>query len=364
MSVEGVLAGEGKWWPRDVFWITDAPQDVAIAEKMEKGKVHFGKFTPPETAIKPWKIGCLIPDLTDPWWVAYIYGFVSECERLNIWATILNAGGYEHLSKQINQMEDLIAQGINIIVLNPISFDAQTEIIKEAKKKGIQVIASANDIRTDEVLTRVEISYWTMGNQAGKFVIEDAKKKGLKKVQAVYLAGPAGAGWTVGQVEGFKAAIKKAPMPVELVDVKWGEMEKGVQTTLAEDALTTYGKNLNYMIGDSLCMSAAVAPLEQRNMIGKVGLVATATTEEAFEYMKEGKMITMGTSYPVLLGAMSVNVAVAYLNGDALVRNILKWPDVIGTIPYFVTKNNMKDFEKTTAFAPKGWTPVFNVRPK
>lgn len=352
-----------EWWPTEVFWVTDAPQDTDIQTKMDQGVVHTGQYIPPMGANQHWKIGVLVPDLTDPWWVAYLYGFMRECVRLNLWCTALNAGGYEHLSTQISQMEDLITQGVDAIVLNPISFEAQTPIVEEAMAAGILVIGSVNDMRTDSVVTKVEISYWQMGYEAGKWVVQDVESRGLTEAFTALMPGPAGAGWSVGIVNGFLTAIGESSVPITNLAVKWGAMDKATQAALAEDILTTFGDKLNYIVGDSLNVSAAVPILEQMGLADQVKLVATAATEEAYQYVRKGKIGAMASDKALVQGALGVDAAVTYLNGDWTVRELLEWPDIIGPIPSFFATKDIEEFPIELTFAPSGWEPVFNVRP-
>ena len=63
----------------------------------------------------------LFPHVKDSMWVAAAYGAVEEAERLGVKLTLLQAGGYENLPKQISQFDDFVAAKSDAIITGAIS---------------------------------------------------------------------------------------------------------------------------------------------------------------------------------------------------------------------------------------------------
>jgi len=359
-ATNGLAAEKPPWWPLDVFWVTDCPQDVGLAEKMEKGKVHYGKYTPPMKANKPYKLGVLFPHLKDPWWVGCAYGLWEECKRLGLSATLLDAGGYDNLGKQISQLEDLASQGVDLILLAPISFEGMDQAVKKIMDKGIPIIEMVNDIRTDAVVTKVGVSFYQVGYGCGEFVVADVKKRGLKKAYTSFFPGPAGAGWSDYEWAGFKDAIAKSEIPIENLAVKWGDTGKDVQLALIEDVLTTFGDKLDYLGGDAVPAGTAVLPIKQRGLQKKIKIVSGDISVYVTPYLKTGEIAAAISTQGADQYRVAVALAVELLNGD---KKMADFPDAIGAVVQAVTPENFSQFRLDAAVAPDGWRPEFNITP-
>src|SRR5688572_4493525 len=86
----------------------------------------------PSEVTKKWRICISMPNMNDDYYVAMNYGAVEEAKRLGVEMTMVNAGGYTNLSKQISQIEDCMAQGVDALLIMAISPTGLNEVIKEA----------------------------------------------------------------------------------------------------------------------------------------------------------------------------------------------------------------------------------------
>ena len=129
-----------KWWPLEIFYVTDCPKNVSLTEKIANGKVHYDQYTPPMKATRPYKLGVLFPTLKDPWWLGCAYGLYDECKRLGLEAILLEAGGYDNIEKQVNQMEDLAQQGVDAILLGNISFEGLDPLVAEIDREHVAAV--------------------------------------------------------------------------------------------------------------------------------------------------------------------------------------------------------------------------------
>ena len=75
---------------------------------------------PPKPA-KQYTIGVLLPQLVDPHFVFEDYGCVDEAQKLGVKIVVFEAGGYQHLDKQISQIFHL--RNLLIKVLIPTGFE-------------------------------------------------------------------------------------------------------------------------------------------------------------------------------------------------------------------------------------------------
>lgn len=359
-------------YPIDVFVVRDSPPHAPIQVKRDEGVLTYEKFYLSEPATQEWHIGALFPHIKDPWWIASNYGLMEECKRLGVRVTCFEAGGYVNLERQIAQMEDLIAMGVDIIIPAPVSFEGFNAAIDSAVDAGIPVLEACNDLSSENVLSRVQASYWTMGYDAAQKIGETAQMEGKTEVSTVLLPGPPGAGWTIDTKDGFETSIgdvqQKYGVTINNKAVKWGDTDKAVQLPLVEDLVMTYGNELDYVVGNALAAVAAIHVVEERGLEDQIRIISTYTTPEAADYLLKGEIYSATCDRPTDQWVLAVDMAVDYLEGrstEFVGPSKADFPDVIGPVMSRITPESLIQGEFPTAagLPPAGFTPYFEYTP-
>ena len=95
-----------------------------------------------------------------------------------------------NMNKQISDVEDMLSQGIDILVLNPQDPAAGVNIVKKATAKGIPVVNLDSDISLDApVITRVMANNPVNNKMLGEYAV---KLFGDKPINAVIISGNQG----------------------------------------------------------------------------------------------------------------------------------------------------------------------------
>lgn len=114
------------------------------------------------------KVGMTVQDLSNQIWS-------SSCEALK---GLVEADGgsmtyldcSNNASKQIGQVENFIASGVDAIVIHPVDVNAVEEVLSEAQKAGIKVYS------WDENLENADIAWLVDNYELGKIIGEEAAK--------------------------------------------------------------------------------------------------------------------------------------------------------------------------------------------
>ncbi len=359
-------------YPIDVFVVRNSPPHAPIQVKREQGDLTYEKFYLSEPATKVWHIGALFPHIKDPWWIASNYGLMEECKRMGVRVTCFEAGGYVNLERQMAQMEDLIAMDVDIIIPAPVSFEGFNAAIDKAVAAGIPVLEACNDLSSENVLSRVQASYWTMGYDAAQMLGETAQKEGKTEVDTVLLPGPLGAGWTIDTKDGYERGIvdvkTKYGVTINNLAVKWGDTDKAVQLPLVEDLVMTYGDKLDYVVGNALAAVAAIAVVDERGLEDQIRIISTYTTPEAADYLLKGDIFSATCDRPTDQWVMSVDMAVDYLEGritEFVGPTKAGFPDVIGPVMSRLSRGILLagEFPTAAGLPPPGFTPYFEYKP-
>jgi protein TorT len=327
-------------------------------DALASGQVRNEKFAMAAPASKPWRIAFLFPHLKDPYWVGCNYGLISEAERLSVAVQVFTSGGYDDLVGQLRQMDEAIAAKFDAIVLSPLSLTANNASIAKARAAGIPVFELANDSTSDDLTIKVTTSLKGMGVEAMQWAIRDARKRGLKSINVALLPGPEGAGWVKGEVDGSREAAAAAPIKVNIVDVRYGDSDRIIQSQLAAQLLAQHGKTLDYLLGCTGCAPAAVLPVREAGLSGKLRIVAYDLTREIAGLVRTGDIVAAVDTKGVSQARVAIGSAVNYLEG-----RIPKVPHTILVKLGLVDASNLAAYPFDTSTAPDGFKPNLSYIP-
>jgi protein TorT len=255
-------------------------------------------------------------------------------------------------------MDEAIAARYDAIVISPISLTANNPSIARARAAGIPVLELANDSRSEELNLKVTTSLRGMGMEATRWVIRDAQQRGLKSINIALLPGPLGAGWVKGEVDGTRIAAQEAPIEVNILDIRYGDSERGLQSQLAGRILNKHGNRLDYILGCTGCAPAALAPLKEAGLSGKIRVVAYDLTGEIAQLIRSKDIYAAADTKGVSQARVVINAAVNVLEGRGK-----EFPHTILVNLGMVDQHNLSTYPFDTSIAPDGYKVVLSYDP-
>lgn len=303
---------------------------------------------PLKSASKKWKLCVLVPHMKDSYWSAVDYGVISEVRRLGLAVTVLQAGGYDALPKQVSQFDDCLSSGADAIVVGPISEAGLRNKFKEAADKGIPTIVFINPVADAPVTSKIFVDFKTKGRQSGEHLKSTLGAAGGK---VVAFPGPQGSGWAESYLSGFKEAM--AGSKVQVLDTKFGDAGVAEQLRLVEDSLQSYPE-MNAVWGTAPTAEAAIGALKDAGKSG-VTIVSSYENPTMLKAVKDGRIAGFGADFPVMQARIAVDLAVSALEKRPVPKHLL-------VVPQMVSKDNVKSMDTTMLLAPDGFQPVFSVK--
>jgi periplasmic protein TorT len=337
-----VMAQEKPWYPFSVE-VWDPPFNMESPRTKQD-------YVPVEKASQPWNICVSFPHMKDAYWIAVDYGVAEEAKRQGVKMTLLEAGGYTNLNKQISQIEDCVANGAQAVIIGAISFDGLNNLVKEVRSKNIPVIDVINGMSSPDLSAKSLVSFGEMGFKAGEYIAKQ-HLKGSGKVKVAWFPGPPGAGWVEAGNKGFLDAVKDSD--IEVVDTKYGDTGKEIQLKLVEDVMEAH-PDINYIVGTSPTTEAAVQMLRDRGLQDKVKVVAYYFTPGVYDNIKKGAVLAAPTDSAVIQGKVAIDQAVRILEGKDYLKHV-------GPALYVIDKSNVETFDYPSSLAPADYKPVFTV---
>jgi protein TorT len=344
-------------WIAVITLLVFFPGFTMLAHGQEKSQKEFiwegvddsGKRSPYEVPRpkpkKKYKIGVSFPHLKDPYWVDQAYGVVKEAEDLGVKVTILTAAGYQFLSRQIAQMENLQQQGVDLIIAGPISFKGNVAVTDEIVRKGTPVVNLGQTSDTKSWTTTVLGEDYKMGRMVGEWIVKDA---GGKSVNVVMLSGPAGATWTTDRSRGSHDVLKKHSN-IKILAERWADEDRSVQTKIMENLLQAFPK-IDYVIGVAFPdMAGAADAIRAAGREGKIKIAASSLDQAIVPFMREGRVHYAIAKHMINSGRAIVRMSVHILNGEKNVPRLIYAP-MEGYTPATLGQLDLKK-----EFPPQGW---------
>ena len=323
---------------------------LKVRSTASDGKATLVDYSPLAHATKDWKICVSFPHMNDPFFLAADYGIVEQAKQEGVRVQVLDAGGYTKLATQISQIEDCVAGGAQAVVMVAIAQDGMNNLLALLKQKNIPVIDSVNGVSSKDVSARVLTIPHDEAMRAGEYLAQKYPAGG-KPAKIAWLPGPAGAGFVNAFNAGFNQGIKGSA--VQIVETKYGDVDKDVQARLVEDLLETH-PDLNYIVGTAVMVEAAVPILRARNLQDKVKLVSVYTTPGTYEELRNKQIEAAGATPVVLLGRVMLDTAVRSLEDKIVYRDV-------GLNGKTYTPATFETLPRSVVLAPPSFRPVFSV---
>src|ERR1700761_3324131 len=147
------------------------------------------------------KLGASLPLAQGPFFTAQIYGMTEEAKKLGYDLVVLDAGGYGKVDKQVSDVENLMAQKVKAIMLNPADPTSFAGVLADAKSNHVPVIGAGMPFAgTDGSVSPSHC-------EIGKALAEGAKALLPNGGQLAALVGPAAGFWATERWRCFKEQI-------------------------------------------------------------------------------------------------------------------------------------------------------------
>lgn len=130
--------------------------------------------------------------------------------------------------KQINDIKELIDQGIDLLIVSPNEAEPLTQIIGETYDNGIPVITIDRNINSNKFTAYIGADNFVIGKEAGSFATELLHKKG----KIIEITGLNGSTPAIERTRGFMDVIKDYP-EIQIIRNIEGDwlMEKSLHAT-------------------------------------------------------------------------------------------------------------------------------------
>ncbi len=264
------------------------------------------------------KIGFSQGTMESAWRVNMVEGNRKYAEANLPDVELIVTNGENQASKQVSDVESLIAQGVKTLIISPVTADALTPVVKQAMDAGIPVVTLDRKVNTDVTL-HIGADNKLIGKTAGEFVCKTLEGKG----NVIEIQGTAGASATVDRHDEFHKALAANCPDVKVVADQVANYVREPAIKFMEDMLQRFKPGeiqLVYAHNDDMALGAVTA-LEAAGRLAEVKVVGIDGENAAYDAIKAGKMVATFTYHFVAPEGVQYGYKVA--KGEKLDKEII-----------------------------------------
>lgn len=220
-------------------------------------------------------------------------------------------------NKQINDINELVAKGINLLIVSPNEATQLTKVVEEVYNKGIPVIVIDRKINSSNYTAFIGADNLEIGREAGYFAIELLKGKG----KVLEVTGLKGSTPAIERTKGFHEIIDKYPdiITVKAIEGAWLE-KKALEIT---DSLFRTFNDFNLIFAHNDFMANAASKSAKKNNLKPfiIGVDGLNTFNGGVNMVRNG-LIDGTILYPTG-GDKAIQLALDILSGKSHEKNIV-----------------------------------------
>lgn len=311
-----------------LFACSPQPTDTASDTPDQTGQAPSGEID---------AVGVTVGDLGNPFFVQVGEGAEAGAKRLvgeTVKTTVVSAG-YD-LNQQINQVENFIASGVDLILLNAADSEGIAPAVMRAKEAGVTVVAVDVDAEggVDATVTSNNVQ---AGELACQYIVDQLQGEG----NVVIINGPPVSA-VIDRVNGCNSVLEQNPNINILSQDQNAEGSREGGLRVMSDLLTSFPDiDAVFAINDPTGIGAELAAQQAgRDEFFIVGVDGAPEAVEALQ--REGLFVATAAQDPFRMAETAVEVGQQIIQGNPPAEERVLVPVEL------ITKDNVDQY--------RGWT--------
>jgi len=286
------------------------------------------------------KIGFSQVTLQSPFYVQLKEGAEAAARAGGDTLIFLDANG--DVSKQNNDIQDLITQGVSALIINPVNPDAVIPSLEAAEAAGIPVITVDRPVNEGTVAAHVGRDNRAMGKMVGEAVLARLAEAGITEAKIIEIQGDAGGAVMMDRRDGFHAAIEGSGH--QIVQGPYAEYIRANAAVAMQDLIQAH-QDVNVVYAHNDDMALGAMQVLRENGKDDVFVAGVDGLSEALEAMASGEgYVATALNDPQYLGDVTIQVARQVIAGEAV-------PEFVDAGSQAVTEANVGEFPRDGLFA-------------
>lgn len=228
----------------------------------------------------------------------------EAAEKAGVQLMVLD--GNQNAEKQGGQLENLITQGIDGILIEPVSREALAPAIAACKEAGIPVITFNQRVANQDAATSFVGVDMVQG---GMMEMEEAALRLNGRGNIVILHGPMGGDAQVGRDQGYRAVLAGYP-DIRVIAEQSGNWVRGDAYSIMENWIQA-GKPIDAVVSQNDDMAlGALKAVEEAGLEDRIRVFGLDATPDGLQAIREGRLACTISQNANRQGAIAVNALI------------------------------------------------------
>lgn len=272
--------------------------DEAVVENMEPSEIT---------------VGLSVSTLSNPF-------FVSLEEGVNTLATengtqVISVDAQDDSAKQSNDVDDLIQQGVDVLLINPVDSAAITPAVEAANSAGIPVIMVDRATDAGEYVTLVASDNVAGGEMAAQYIVDQVGEN----ASTLQLEGVPGASATNERGEGF---MNVAETSLNVLDSQTANFDRAEGLTVMENMLQGNSDVQAVFAQNDEMALGAIEAIEGAGLSNQITVVSFDGTEGGIKAVEDGSLAATIAQQPDEMGRFALQAAYDFYAGQEIPEKI------------------------------------------
>ena len=256
----------------------------------------------------------------NPFRIAETQSIKDEAAKRGV--KLLTANAQSQFSKQISDVQDLLAKGADLLVIAPLNSDGWDPVLQAAAAKKVPIVTidrKINATACKDYVSFIASDFVEQGRRAADQMIEATGGKG----EVAILLGSAGNNVTTERTKGFKERLAEKAPGLKVVFEQTGDFtrEKGQQVT--EQLIQSKpGIKGIYAENDEMGLGAVAALKGAGKKAGDVKIVTVDGTRNAVQGVVDGWISGVIESNP-RFGPLAFQTLDEFTQGKEVAQDII-----------------------------------------
>ncbi|MFV8252916.1 substrate-binding domain-containing protein [Aerococcus urinaeequi] len=272
--------------------------DEAVVENLEPAEIT---------------VGLSVSTLSNPF-------FVSLEEGVNTLATengtqVISVDAQDDSAKQSNDVDDLIQQGVDVLLINPVDSAAITPAVEAANSAGIPVIMVDRATDAGEFVTLVASDNVAGGEMAAQYIVDQVGEN----ASTLQLEGVPGASATNERGEGF---MNVAETSLNVLDSQTANFDRAEGLTVMENMLQGNSDVQAVFAQNDEMALGAIEAIQRAGLSNQITVVSFDGTEGGIKAVEDGSLAATIAQQPDEMGRLALQAAYDFYAGQEIPEKI------------------------------------------
>lgn len=261
-------------------------------------------------AGKTLRIGFSMATVKEERWQRDHDAFAARCKELGVDCPITVADN--NANRQSNDVDNLLTQGIDVLVIAPQDATQAAAMVERAKAQGVPVISYDRLINSPQLDLYISHQVPVIGSKMAEYALEKRPKGNYVMVYGASTDNNAHI-MKKAQLEVLKPAIDRGDIRI-VAEQFINDWKKELAQNFAENALTQNNDQVDaFIVSNDGMAGGVIQALEARGLSGKVIVTGQDAQIDALQNIAEGRqsMTVYKAIVPLANGAVDAAVKLA-----------------------------------------------------